>query len=46
MKKLVSKFRFLRNMKKVTGKSNDLIQKREKILRSADKIILNHLKPV
>jgi len=45
MKKLGSKFRFLRHMKKVTGKSNDLILEREKILTSADEIILNHFKP-
>lgn len=45
MKKLGSKFRFLRHMKKVTGKSNDLALRREKILAAADEIILNHHKP-
>ena len=45
MKKSASKFRFLRHMNKVAGKSNDLTLKREKILTFTDEIILNHLKP-
>ena len=45
MKKSGSKFRFLRHMNKVAGKSNDLTLKREKILTFTDEIILNHLKP-
>jgi 1-acyl-sn-glycerol-3-phosphate acyltransferase len=43
MKKSCAKFRFLRQMKKVTGKSDGMVLKREKILSFTDKIILKYL---
>ncbi len=45
MKKLGAKFRFLKHLKKVKGKQDNLVHKREKILKFADEIILSYLKP-
>ncbi len=46
MKKSISKFRFLRHLKKVNGKSDDLVLKREHILSFTDRFILKHLNTV